>query len=147
MRETTPQVFLIARPAVDLDGMRRYLEDVGGESWLQRRLPKIFRLNCRLDRHQPSAEAVDEAREALRELDERYRGRESWASGRVAAGLYQWAKRVQEVRLAAVGSEHADTWLIEAQDVRSGVEAYLAGDAFPNREPKATTTPPFQMQP
>jgi thymidylate synthase (FAD) len=37
MRETTPSVHLIARPAVDLAAMRAYLEDVGGESWLQRR--------------------------------------------------------------------------------------------------------------
>src|SRR5436309_4693411 len=35
--ETTPQVFLIARPSLDLDGMRGYLESVGGESWLDRR--------------------------------------------------------------------------------------------------------------
>jgi len=38
MHETTPQVFLIARPSVDVEGMRGYLADVGGESWLQRRL-------------------------------------------------------------------------------------------------------------
>ena len=38
MRETTPTVHLIARPSLDLDGMRAYLEDVGGESWLERRL-------------------------------------------------------------------------------------------------------------
>jgi thymidylate synthase (FAD) len=38
MHETTPQVFLIARPSIDVDGMRGYLEDVGGESWLARRL-------------------------------------------------------------------------------------------------------------
>jgi thymidylate synthase (FAD) len=38
MHETTPRVFLIARPSIDLDGMRGYLEDVGGESWLERRL-------------------------------------------------------------------------------------------------------------
>jgi thymidylate synthase ThyX len=37
MRETTPSVFLIARPTVDLDGMRAYLEDVGGGSWLELR--------------------------------------------------------------------------------------------------------------
>lgn len=37
MRETTPCVFLIARPAVDLEPMREYLEAVGGESWLQLR--------------------------------------------------------------------------------------------------------------
>ena len=30
MRETTPTVHLIARPSLDLDGMRAYLEDVGG---------------------------------------------------------------------------------------------------------------------
>src|SRR5437763_7762568 len=38
LRETTPQVFLVARPSVDLDGMRAYLESLGGESWLERRL-------------------------------------------------------------------------------------------------------------
>jgi thymidylate synthase (FAD) len=38
MHETTPSVFLIARPAIDLEGMRAYLRDVGGESWLERRL-------------------------------------------------------------------------------------------------------------
>ena len=37
MRETRPQVFLIARPALDLDGLRGYLEAVGGASWLDRR--------------------------------------------------------------------------------------------------------------
>lgn len=38
MHETTPQVFLIARPSIDVEGMRGYLADVGGESWLRRRL-------------------------------------------------------------------------------------------------------------
>ncbi len=38
MHETTPQVFLIARPSIDPEGMRGYLADVGGESWLERRL-------------------------------------------------------------------------------------------------------------
>jgi thymidylate synthase (FAD) len=38
MHPTVPTVFLIARPSVDLEGMRGYLEDVGGESWLERRL-------------------------------------------------------------------------------------------------------------
>ncbi len=37
MHETEPSVFLIARPAVDLDGLRGYLADVGGESWLRMR--------------------------------------------------------------------------------------------------------------
>ena len=38
LKETEPQIFLIARPSVDLDGMRGYLESVGGESWLDRRV-------------------------------------------------------------------------------------------------------------
>jgi thymidylate synthase (FAD) len=37
MRETTPSVFLIARPSIDLEGMRGYLEDVGGAAWLKGR--------------------------------------------------------------------------------------------------------------
>ena len=36
MRETLPAVFLVARPSVDLEGMRAYLETVGGDSWLDR---------------------------------------------------------------------------------------------------------------
>ncbi|HEY7077311.1 MAG TPA: FAD-dependent thymidylate synthase [Solirubrobacteraceae bacterium] len=38
MHETTPTVHLIARPALNVEGMRAYLEDVGGEAWLDRRL-------------------------------------------------------------------------------------------------------------
>ena len=38
MRETTPSVFLISRPSIDVDAVRAYLEDVGGVSWLDRRL-------------------------------------------------------------------------------------------------------------
>ena len=38
MHETTPSVHLIARPSLDLEGMRAYLEDVGGAGWLDRRL-------------------------------------------------------------------------------------------------------------
>jgi thymidylate synthase (FAD) len=38
MHETKPSVFLIARPSVDVDAMRAYLEDVGGASWLDRQL-------------------------------------------------------------------------------------------------------------
>jgi thymidylate synthase (FAD) len=38
MRETTPRVFLIARPALDLDGLRGYLDAAGGAAWLDRRL-------------------------------------------------------------------------------------------------------------
>lgn len=38
MRETTPSVFLIARPSIDLGAVRAYLQSVGGTSWLERRL-------------------------------------------------------------------------------------------------------------
>jgi thymidylate synthase (FAD) len=38
MRETTPAVFLIARPSIDLEAVGAYLKSVGGESWLERRL-------------------------------------------------------------------------------------------------------------
>jgi thymidylate synthase (FAD) len=38
VHETSPTVHLIARPSIDVDGMRGYLEDVGGGSWLERRL-------------------------------------------------------------------------------------------------------------
>lgn len=38
MRETTPSIYLVARPAVDPDAMREYLDDVGGAAWLERRL-------------------------------------------------------------------------------------------------------------
>ena len=38
MHETNPSVFLIARPSIDFEGMRGYLRDVGGESWLEGRL-------------------------------------------------------------------------------------------------------------
>ncbi len=38
MRETTPGVYLIARPSVNVEGMRAYLDDVGGTSWLDMRL-------------------------------------------------------------------------------------------------------------
>lgn len=37
MRETAPSVHLIARPSVDADAMRAYLDDVGAGSWLERR--------------------------------------------------------------------------------------------------------------
>ena len=36
MHETDPKVFLIGRPSLNAEGMRGYLEDVGGESWLER---------------------------------------------------------------------------------------------------------------
>ncbi len=37
-RETTPEVFLIARPSIDLAAMGAYLESVGGTGWLEGRL-------------------------------------------------------------------------------------------------------------
>ncbi len=37
MRETTPEIELIARPSVDLEALERYLKTVGGESWLEMR--------------------------------------------------------------------------------------------------------------
>jgi thymidylate synthase (FAD) len=45
MRETTPQVFLIARPALALDGLRGYLDAVGGAAWLNGRLAESETLN------------------------------------------------------------------------------------------------------
>ncbi len=41
MHETTPSVFLIARPSIDVEGLRGYLRDVGGESWLELRLGEL----------------------------------------------------------------------------------------------------------
>ena len=38
MLQTTPSVHLIARPSIDLEAMRAYLDDVGGGSWLDLRL-------------------------------------------------------------------------------------------------------------
>jgi thymidylate synthase (FAD) len=38
MHQTSPTVFLIARPSIDVEGMGGYLHDVGGESWLEGRL-------------------------------------------------------------------------------------------------------------
>lgn len=38
MRETTPSVHLIARPSVDFEAMRAYLDEVRGSSWLDQRL-------------------------------------------------------------------------------------------------------------
>jgi thymidylate synthase (FAD) len=39
MRETTPSVYLISCPAVDLNATRAYLESVDGVSWLERQEP------------------------------------------------------------------------------------------------------------
>ena len=45
MRETTPEVELIARPSIDLEALERYLKTVGGESWLQMRKEQEDGLN------------------------------------------------------------------------------------------------------
>ena len=37
MKETSPEVELIARPSIDFNALERYLKRVGGESWLQMR--------------------------------------------------------------------------------------------------------------
>lgn len=36
MRTVEPEVFIVARPALDYDELARYLHEVGGESWLER---------------------------------------------------------------------------------------------------------------
>ncbi|GAA3153551.1 hypothetical protein GCM10020001_091410 [Nonomuraea salmonea] len=36
MRTAEPEVFIVARPALDYDELARYLAEVGGESWLER---------------------------------------------------------------------------------------------------------------
>ncbi len=48
MNETTPSVFLLARPSLDLEGMRAYLDDVGGAGWLDRRLGEEDRNDAEL---------------------------------------------------------------------------------------------------
>jgi thymidylate synthase (FAD) len=45
MRDTTPQVELIARPSVDLEALERYLKTVGGEEWLEMRSEQEDGLN------------------------------------------------------------------------------------------------------
>ena len=45
MKETSPQVELIARPSVDLDALERYLKTVGGEAWLEMRRDQEDGLN------------------------------------------------------------------------------------------------------
>jgi thymidylate synthase ThyX len=45
MRESTPEVELIARPSVDLGALERYLKTVGGESWLEMRRSQDEGLN------------------------------------------------------------------------------------------------------
>jgi len=79
MHETSPAVFLIARPSIDIEGMRGYLKDVGGESWLERRLGEV-------DTTSANAEGAEEAAEGLNggELLVEFGGRacyRSWEPG------------------------------------------------------------------
>ncbi len=39
MKNTRPQVFLVARPEIDTTAMYSYLDDVGGEEWFDERYP------------------------------------------------------------------------------------------------------------
>ena len=36
MRPVQPEVFLVARPAIDYEQLAAYLREVGGEQWLER---------------------------------------------------------------------------------------------------------------
>ncbi len=45
VRDTTPEVELIARPAIDLAALERYLKTVGGESWLALRTSQEDAIN------------------------------------------------------------------------------------------------------
>jgi thymidylate synthase (FAD) len=45
MRETTPEIELIARPSLDLEALERYLKTVGGGSWLEMRRSQEEGLN------------------------------------------------------------------------------------------------------
>jgi len=80
MHETTPSVFLIARPQVDVEAMGAYLRDVGGESWLERRIAEAE------EAQPPQAPAGQEWREGLNhgELIVEFAGRacyRSWEPG------------------------------------------------------------------
>ena len=59
MHLTTPAVFLIARPSIDVEGMRGYLEDVDGESWLERGLRRPAKIR---EPVRPDAEAARRVR-------------------------------------------------------------------------------------
>ena len=48
MHETQPRVFLLARPSLDLGGLRGYLDAVGGASWLDGRLAEDDRNDAEL---------------------------------------------------------------------------------------------------
>jgi thymidylate synthase (FAD) len=45
MRETTPQIELIARPSIDLGALERYLKTVDGEEWLEMRTAQSEPIN------------------------------------------------------------------------------------------------------
>jgi thymidylate synthase (FAD) len=72
-----PSVHLIARPAVDIEGMRAYLRDVRGEAWLDRRLGER---DVHADDARGEARGIDDAGELLVEFGGRICYR-SWEPG------------------------------------------------------------------
>jgi thymidylate synthase (FAD) len=80
MHETLPAVYLIARPSIDFEGMRAYLQDVGGESWLERRLGENATPESEGEGHGSGRQAGINAGELLLEFGGRacYR---SWEPG------------------------------------------------------------------
>jgi thymidylate synthase (FAD) len=142
VHETTPKVFLISRPAVDVEGMRGYLEEVGGSSWLERRLQEP-------SGEQPavgSAGAVGERQPGRAHLNDgellvEFAGRtcyRSWAPGlnpnvtKVRAGQREYFANILS---SAHGSvlEHAN-WSFALRDVSRAFTHELvrhrAGSAF-----------------
>jgi thymidylate synthase (FAD) len=123
VHETTPKVFLIARPAVDVEGMRRYLTEVGGESWLERRI-------------QEAGGSPHEA-ELLVEFAGRacYRSWEPWLNPNVTKVRTDQRKYFANILGSAHGSvlEHAN-WSFALRDVSRTFTHELvrhrAGSAF-----------------
>jgi thymidylate synthase (FAD) len=126
MHETSPSAFLIARPSIDLEGMRGYLQAVGGESWLAGRL---------------DANAADDNSAPAGELLVEFAGRTCYRSWK--PGLNANVSRVREDRgeyfanILASGHgsvlEHA-AWTFALHDVSRAFTHELvrhrAGSAF-----------------
>lgn len=75
MKTVQPEVFLVARPQIEWEGMRRYLEAVGGMEWFSR----VYALCCNTDDPVTGRGVLDDG-EALVE----FMGRlcyKSWAPG------------------------------------------------------------------
>src|SRR3954447_2678085 len=124
LHETTPQVFLIARPAVDFAGMRGYLESVGGESWLDLR-------------SDASSEGAPNAGEALVEFAGRacYRSWEPGLNPNVTRVRTDQREYFANILRSAHGSvlEHA-SWSFALRDVSRvfthELVRHRAGSAF-----------------